>query len=163
MPIETLDVTTMLPNDFEPKKKNRFILMIEGIDAFIVKTAARPQMQTAEIEIGWMNSTRYIAGKTTFQPFSVTLHAPIAPSGVQQVMEWVRMHFECISGRAGYADFYKRDIQLKMVDPIGTVIELWDLKGCFLTDVNFGDLDTASGDLTEIALTIRYDLAALQF
>ena len=29
---ETLDVTSMIPNAFEPKKANRFLLAIEGID-----------------------------------------------------------------------------------------------------------------------------------
>ena len=55
-------------------------------------------------------------------------------------MEWVRTHYEHVSGRSGYADFYKRDAQLKLLDPIGTVIELWDLKGCFLTSVGMGEL-----------------------
>ena len=31
----------MLPNKFEPKRKNRWVLMVEGIDAYIVKTAKR--------------------------------------------------------------------------------------------------------------------------
>jgi uncharacterized surface protein with fasciclin (FAS1) repeats len=35
---ETLDVTSMIPNKFEPKRKNRWVLMIEGIDAYIIKT-----------------------------------------------------------------------------------------------------------------------------
>ena len=46
---ETLDVTSMIPNKFEPKRKNRWVLMIEGIDAYILKTAARPQISTEEV------------------------------------------------------------------------------------------------------------------
>ena len=34
---ETLSVTEMIPNKFEPKRKNRWIFAIEGIDAFIEK------------------------------------------------------------------------------------------------------------------------------
>ena len=86
---ETLGVTDMLPNKFEPKRKFRWIMLIEGIDAFLLKTAARPQMTTDEMEIGWINHTRYIAGKTKFGQMSITLHDPIAPSGAQQVMEWI--------------------------------------------------------------------------
>lgn len=160
---ETLNVSSMLPAKFEPKKKHRFLLAIEGIDAYLVKTAQRPTVTTEEIEIPFMNSHRYIAGKTKFEAITITLHDPLAPSGAQQVMEWIRLHFESVSGRSGYADFYKRDIQLKMLDPIGTVVELWDLKGCFLTSVGFGDLSYAEGDLTEISLTVRYDNAVLQY
>jgi hypothetical protein len=160
---ETLDVTSMLPVQFESKRKNRFIFMIEGIDAYLIKTAARPQMTTEEIEIPWMNATRYVAGKTKFNPISVTLHDPIAPSGAQQVTEWLRLVYESVSGRAGYADFYKRDVQIKVTDPVGTVCELWDIKGCFPTDINFGDLTYEDGTLAEIACTLRFDNAVLQF
>jgi hypothetical protein len=160
---ETLDVTSMIPNKFEPKRKNRWVLMIEGIDAYIIKTAARPQVTTEEVEIPFINSRRYLAGKTTFSPMSVTLHDPIAPSGAQQVMEWIRLHFESVSGRSGYADFYKRDIQLKMLDPVGTVIELWDIKGAFIIDANFNEVTYEDGAPVEIALSLRYDNCVLQY
>lgn len=160
---ETLGVSDMLPQKFEPKRRHRWLLAIEGIDAYIVKTAARPTITTEEIEIPFMNSHRYLAGKTKFETMAVTLHDPIAPSGAQQVMEWIRLHFESVSGRSGYADFYKRDVQLKMVDPIGTVIELWDIKGAFITNATFGDLGYDSNELTEISLTLRFDNCVLQY
>jgi hypothetical protein len=160
---ETLSVSDMLPNKFEPKRKFRWVFAVEGIDAFLMKTAARPTVNTGEMEISYMNSTRWIAGKTKFDALSVTLHDPIAPSGAQQVMEWVRTHFESVSGRGGYADFYKRDCQLKLLDPVGTVVELWDIKGAFLTSAGFGDLDYGSEDPTEISLTIRFDNCVLQY
>jgi hypothetical protein len=160
---ETLDVTSMIPNKFEPKRKNRWVLMIEGVDAYIIKTAARPQVTTEEVTIPFINSTRYLAGKTTFNAMNVTLHDPIAPSGAQQVMEWIRLHFESVSGRSGYADFYKRDIQLKMLDPVGTVVELWDIKGAFITDANFNEVTYEDGAPVEIALTLRYDNCVLQY
>lgn len=160
---DTLSVSEMLPNKFEPKRKFRWVFAIEGIDSFLMKTAARPTMNTQDQEIPFINSTRYIAGKTKFDAISVTLYDPIAPSGAQQVMEWVRTHFESVSGRSGYADFYKRDCQLKLLDPVGTVVELWDLKGCFLTAAQFGDLDYGTEDPTEISLTIRYDNCVLQY
>lgn len=160
---ETLPVTDMLPNKFEPKRKFRWVFAMEGIDAFLMKTASRPTITTEEQEIPFMNSTRYIAGKSKFETLAVTLHDPIAPSGAQQVMEWIRTHFESVSGRAGYADFYKRDCQLKLLDPVGTVVELWDIKGAFLTNASFGDLDYGASDPTEISLTIRFDNCVLQY
>lgn len=160
---ETLSVGDMLPNRFEPKRKFRWVFAIEGIDAFLMKSAARPNVTISEQEIQYMNSRRYLAGKLNYDAISVTLYDPIAPSGAQQVMEWVRTHTETVSGRSGYADFYKRDCQLKMLDPVGTVVELWDLKGCFLTSAQFGDLDYGTEDPTEIALTIRFDNCVLQY
>jgi hypothetical protein len=160
---ETLSVTDMLPNKYEPKRKFRWVLQIEGVDAFLMKTAARPSFETDPIEIGFINATRYLAGKTKFSEMSVTLYDPIAPSASQQIMEWIRLHYESVSGRGGYADFYKRDLQLKVLDPVGTVVELWDLKGCWLTNVEYGDLDYDVSDAMEVAITIRYDNAVLQY
>ena len=160
---ETLSVAEMLPNKFEPKRQFRWVFAIEGIDAFLMKSAARPQIQTADVEIPFINHHRYIAGKTKFSQMSVTLHDPIAPSGAQQVMEWVRTHFESVSGRSGYADFYKRDCQIKMLDPIGTVVELWDVKGAFITDANFNELNYENENPTEISLSLRFDNCVLQY
>ena len=121
-------------------------------------------MKIEEIMIPFINAKRYVAGGFSFDAMSLTLHDPIAPSGAQQVMEWVRTHHESVSGRSGYADFYKRDIQLKLLDPIGTVIELWDIKGAFILEATYGDL-TYDGDtdIAEITLNLRYDNAILQF
>jgi hypothetical protein len=160
---ETLSVQDMLPNKFEPKRKNRWIFALEGIDSFLIKTAARPSISIEEQGISYMNSKRYVAGLASFETLAVTLHDPIAPSGAQQVMEWVRTHFESVSGRSGYADFYKRDCQLKLVDPVGTVIELWDIKGCFLTNAGFGDVSYEDGAPMEISLTLRFDNCVLQY
>jgi hypothetical protein len=159
----TLDVTEMLPTKFQNIAKRQFVLAIEGVDAFLVKTAARPTITTEEVAINWINSTRYLAGKTTFGSMAVTLHDAIAPSGSQQVMEWIRLCFESVTGRSGYADFYKRDIQLKMLDPVGTVIQLWDIKGAWVQEANFNDVTYEGSDQTEISLTIRFDNAVLSY
>jgi hypothetical protein len=161
---ETLSVTDMLPNKFEAKRQFRWIFAIEGVDAFLMKTAARPDISIAEEMIPFINAKRYLAGRLTFGDMSVTLHDPIAPSGAQQVMEWIRTHYESVSGRAGYADFYKRDIQIKMLDPIGTVVELWDIKGAWIKSANFNTLDYSQDNAAvEISLTLRIDNAVLQF
>ena len=162
---ETLSVTDMLPNKFEPKRSDRWVLAIEGIDAFLVKTSGRPNWEIGSQEFKFINSYRRIAGgRGTWSSISVTLYDPIAPSGAQQVMEWIRTHHESVSGRAGYADFYKRDIQIKILDPVGTVVELWDIKGAFLTGVDFNDLNyDDDGTPHEITLKIELDNCILQF
>jgi len=161
---ETLSVTDMLPNKFEPKRGYRWVLAIEGIDSFLVNSTKRPDAQIGKSTINWINSYRNISnGKVVWSSISVELHDPIAPSGAQQVMEWIRTHMESVSGRAGYADFYKRDLQLKMLDPIGTVIELWDIKGAFISSATFGNLSYGSDDMLKVSLTLEVDNCVLQF
>lgn len=160
----TLSVTDMLPNKFEPKRKYRWIFQIEGVDAFLMKTVQRPTFQFEEMKIDFINAVRYLGGKMTFSEIRVQLHDPIAPSGAQQVMEWIRTHYESVSGRAGYADFYKRDCQLKLLDPVGTVVELWDMKGCMIKSANYNDLDYSDTNTPMmIDLSLRMDNCVLQY
>ena len=160
---ETLDVNHLLANTYEPKRKFRWILQIDGIDAFVLKTAARPQRTFEETTIDYINTKRYLAGKGAWNPIQVTMHDPIAPSAAQKIMDWVRLNYEELTGRMGYASFYKKDISLKVLDGQGTVVELWDITGAWPMDINFGDLDYASSDPTEISFQLRFDGAVLQY
>lgn len=163
MTIETLSVTEMIPNKFEPKRKNRWIFAIEGIDSFLIKTAKRPSATISEQKIDWINNYRYVAGRVTWGDITVNLYDAISPSGAQQVMEWIRTHHETVSGRAGYADFYKRDCQLKLLDPVGNVIELWDIKGAQIASADFQDLTYSDETPLEISMTLKFDNCVMQY
>ena len=58
---ETLSVTEMIPNKFEPKRKNRWVFAIEGIDAFLIKTASRPTFSTTENLIKNFENKAFVA------------------------------------------------------------------------------------------------------
>ena len=163
MATEVLEVGQMLANTYEPKRKYRWYLEIDGIDAYVMKTASRPQATFEETVVDYVNAKRYLAGKMAWNPLAVTLYDPIAPSASQKVLEWVRLNYEQLDGRSGYASIYKKDFTLKMLDPTGAVCELWDIKGAWAQDVNMGDLDYASSDATEISLSIRFDAAIQVF
>ena len=160
---ELLEPQDIMFTPFEPKLKNRFIMNIDGIPAYTIKTANRPSLESDEVMLEHMNVTRYIKGKSRWQPIDITLYDPIVPSASQQVMEWIRLHHESVTGRDGYADFYKKDVTINMLGPVGDVVEEWQLKGCYVQSANFGDLDFATSDPAEITLTLKYDYAILQF
>jgi hypothetical protein len=96
---EVLDVQQMLADSYEPKRKNRWILAINGIDSFTAKTSSRPQLTFDETTIDYINQKRYVAGKGTWAPITVTLYDPIVPSASQKVYEWVRLCWENLTGR----------------------------------------------------------------
>src|SRR5438552_4009686 len=102
---DTLETAQLLANTYEPKRKFRFILQIDGLDAFVMKTAARPQATFEETVIDYVNAKRYVAGKMAWNPIAVTMHDPIAPSAAQKIMDWLRLNYEPLTGRMGYATF----------------------------------------------------------
>ncbi len=160
---EVLEVQQLLGDNFEPKRKFRWIIAINGIDAFTAKTSTRPQVTFDETIIDFINGKRYLAGKATYAPLNLTLYDPIAPSASQKVMEWIRLCYENATGRMGYATFYKKDIGLKLLDPVGVVVEEWLLQGTWIQDANWGDLDYSTSDPVDISLVLRFDQPFLQF
>ena len=160
---ELLEPQDIMFTPFEPKLQNRFIMQIDGINAYLVKAMARPSLESDEVTLEHMNVTRYVKGKSRWQTIDITLYDPVVPSAAQQVMEWVRLHHESVTGRDGYADFYKKDLTFNLLDPVGAVVEEWELKGAFINSVNFGELAFDSSDPVEITCTLRYDYAILKF
>jgi hypothetical protein len=160
---EVLDFSKMFYTNFEPKMQNRFIMEVDGIPSYLIKVSARPTVSFEEVTLDHINVKRKLKGKATWENITMTLYDPIVPSGAQAVMEWVRLGHEAITGRDGYADFYKKDIQCYMLGPVGDKIEQWKLKGAFIQSANFGDLDWSSNDPASIELTLTYDYAILEF
>ena len=160
---DLIDPSEIMFTPFEPKVKNRFIMYIEGVPAYLIRAAARPQISFEEIELDHINTKRYVKGKGTWEQLEVTLYDPIVPSGAQAVMEWVRLHKESVTGRDGYSDFYKKDITFNVLGPVGDKVEEWTLKGAWIKEATFGDLDWSTNDVVGISLTLKYDYAILQY
>jgi hypothetical protein len=138
-------------------------MQIDGIPAYVIKASGKPSMDQGEVVLDHINVQRYVKGKTVWESLDITLYDPIVPSAAQAVMEWVRLHHESATGRDGYSSFYKKDITLRQLSPLGEVIEEWILHGTYIKSAKFGDLDWASEDPVEITMTLRYDWAFLNF
>jgi hypothetical protein len=143
--------------------KNRYVMEIDSIPSYLVKAANRPTIQFETIALDHINVKRKLQGKADWQDITITLYDPIVPSAAQKVMDWIRLGHESITGRRGYADFYKKDITFYLLGPVGDKIEQWTLKGAFIQQANFGELDFSSNEVATIELTLSYDYAILEF
>ena len=148
---------------WEPKKAHQFVMLIDGIPAYLVKASAKPSFANGEVALDHINVQRYIKGRTVWNTIGITLYDAIVPSGAQAVMEWMRLHHESATGRDGYSSMYKKDVKLHQLSPLGEIIEEWTLKGTFITDSNFGSLDWGTEDAVSIEVTLRYDWAFLNY
>ena len=157
------------PNDifftpFEPKQANRFILYMDGIPSFQIKTVGAVNLQQGVVNLNHINLQRYVKGKSIWQAMTLNLFDPISPSGAQAVMEWVRLHHESVTGRDGYSDFYKKDLTLNILGPVGDIVSEWILKGAQITDANFGDYSWDEADSAQqITMTVQPDYCILNF
>jgi len=147
-----------IPFNYEPKRVNRFFAEFAdelGIEVWKVQKFKRPSMKINSVQIDYMNERNYVAGRYTWEAMSLTFLDPIGPSTSQQLMEWVRLHAESLTGRMGYAAGYKKNILLKALDPTGVEVEKWFLEQCMITSIDFGENDYGTDDLTNITLEIQ--------
>ena len=158
-----LDPNEIMFRAFEPKVRNRFIMYVDAIPSFMIKNVTAPSFTDEEVKLDHMNTYRKIRGKRNWENMDMTLYDPITPSGAQAVMDWARLSYESVTGRAGYSDFYKKDITFNLLGPVGDIVEEWKLVGTYIENANFGDMDYATSDPAEITLTLKYDYAILQF
>ena len=115
------------------------------------------------IKLDHINSYRKIRGKREWEDVTMTLYDPITPSGAQAVMEWARASYESVTGRAGYSDFYKKDITLNILGPVGDIIGEWIFKGAFLSNGDFGQYDWTSDETVEVSITVAMDYCILNY
>jgi|TARA_R110000868_G_C10577600_1_gene738330 hypothetical protein len=159
-----LDANEIFFTAFEPKQANRFILYMDGVPSYIVKGVNAVTITQGEVVLNHINVYRKVKGKTTWGDIQMTLFDPITPSGAQSVMEWVRLHHESVTGRDGYSDFYKKDLVLDVLGPVGDVVSEWIIKGAFIKEANFGDYNWDTADTAvNITMTVGMDYCVLNF
>ncbi len=159
-----LDPNEIFFTAFEPKQANRFILYVEGFPSFMIKKVSGFNIENGEVVLNHINVLRKVKGKSKWSDVSLTLFDPITPSGAQAVMEWVRLHHESVTGRDGYSDFYKKDLTLNVLGPVGDIVSEWILKGAFIKTANFPEFnwDTENAAV-ELEMTLGIDYAVLNF
>ena len=159
-----LDPNEIFFTAFEPKQANRFILFVDGFPAYVMKAVAGVNVSQGAVPLNHINVQRYVKGKTVWGPIDITLFDPITPSGAQAAMEWMRLHHESVTGRDGYSDFYKKDLTVDVLGPVGDVVSEWIFKGAFIKDASFGDFNwDDDGTAQNIDLTIGMDYCVLNF
>ena len=159
-----LDPNEMFFTAFEPKVQNRFIMYVDGFPSYIIKSVSGMGFDQGEIVLNHINTYRKVKGKTVWNTIEFTLFDPITPSGAQSVMEWVRLHHESVTGRDGYSDFYKKDLTINVLGPVGDIVSEWIIKGAMITDASFGDYSWDDVDAAqELTMTVQPDYCVLNF
>jgi hypothetical protein len=159
-----LDPNEIFFTAFEPKQSNRFILYMDGIPSFMIKAMSAVTLSQGVVTLNHINVERKIKGKSLWQNMTMTLFDPITPSGAQAVMEWIRLHHESVTGRDGYSDFYKKDLTIDVLGPVGDIVSEWILKGAFVVNTNFGEYNWDTVDTAvNIEVELSIDYAVLNF
>ena len=156
-----------------PKLKYRFRMIFENFGVSTPRTeltkqivsTARPQVQFEEIAVPIYNSTLKLAGKHSWQDLECVLRDDAGGNVSKLVGEQLQKQldfYEQASASAGID--YKFLTRLEILDggngnytPV--VLETWELYGCYVKSVNYGDLNYGTSEAVTVTMTLAYDNA----
>lgn len=156
-----------------PRLKYRFIISFLGFGTSVATTELTKQvisfdkpsidfdMQTIDV----YNSKIMYAGKPKWGTTKVVIRDDMQGNVSQLVGQQVQKQFdfaEQASASSGIDYKFQMNCQITdggngTSDPV--ILETWELFGCFLTAVEYGDLEYSSSDASSISLTVSFDNA----
>jgi hypothetical protein len=156
-----------------PKLKYRFRVIFENFGVSTPRTEltkqvmdfTRPTATFEEIPIDLYNSKMYLAGKATWETITINLRDDAGGQVQRLVGEQLQKQMDFMEQASASSGIdYKFVTKCEILDggnglSTPTVLETWEMYGCFLTSANYGDLNYGTSEPVTIALTMRFDNA----
>jgi hypothetical protein len=156
-----------------PKLKYRFRVSFQnfGVSSPVTELTKqvvdfqRPNVTFDNIDLPVYNSTIKLAGKYTWADITCNLRDDAGGNVTRLVGEQLQKQLdfaEMSSASAG--NDYKFTTVFEVLDGgnganVPVALETWEIYGCYLQGVNYGDMNYGSNEAAQIALTIRFDNA----
>lgn len=159
-----------------PKLQFRFRVIFDGFGAGAGSTESleltkqvmdisRPSVSFPEIPLELYNSRVYLAGKPTWEAVSLNVRDDASGAVAKQVGNQLQKQFDFTEQASAAAGVdYKFNMRCQILDGGNgtfepTVLEEWNLLGCYLASANYNTLNYGANEAVTIALSIRFDNA----
>jgi len=125
----------------------------------------RPNVNFNPITIDVYNSKVYLQGKPEWQETTINFRDDATGSVSKLVGEQIQKQFDFLEQASAPSGVnYKFSLTFEMLDggngvTTVNVLEAWQLEGCFLSSVDYGDMAYNSSDPVQIACNIKFDNA----
>jgi hypothetical protein len=156
-----------------PKLQYRFRVSFENFGVSTPTTeltkqvidCTRPNLTFEDIELPVYNSKVRLAGRHTWENINVNLRDDASGQVQKLVGEQLQKQFDFFEqASAASGSDYKFTTRIEILDGgnganTPTVLETWEVYGCYLQGANYNTLNYATSEPVTVALTIRYDNA----
>lgn len=125
----------------------------------------RPSVTFAPITLDVYNSKVYLQGKPEWQETTINFRDDATGQVSKLIGEQIQKQFDFMEQSSAPSGIdYKFRMEFDILDggngqTTPTILEQWDLEGCFLSSVDYGDMAYNSNDAVQIAINIRFDNA----
>jgi hypothetical protein len=129
-----------------------------------VMDCTRPQVSFGDLNIDVYNSKVKLLGKPDWQDITINLRDDAGNEVSRLVSQQVQKQFDFMEQASAAAGIdYKFITKLEVLDGSqgaeAGILETWEMYGCFLQQVAYGEMNYANAEAVKIALTVRYDNA----
>lgn len=183
MPVSSLSrMTVPLANDqsnpnqglLMPKLRYRFRVLFENFGVGASPTTeltkqvvdfTRPSLSFEEIQVDVYNSKLYLAGRHTWEMVTVNVRDDASGEVQRLVGTQLQKQFDFFNqASSSSGSNYKFVTKCQILDggnglAAPTVLETWDLYGCFLQSANYNELGYGSNEAVTVTMQIRFDNA----
>jgi len=153
-----------------PKLQYRFRVTFIG-DGFSatptrsVISVSRPSLTHDEVLIDAYNSRINLAGKHTWDPITVVIRDDVDSATLRELNNQLNRQVDFAnqsSSRAGAG--YKFQMKVETLDganPTPGILDTFELAGCFIQNIQYGEMAYASSDQVQMTVAVRYDNAEI--
>lgn len=156
-----------------PKLKYRFRVTLENFGVSTPTTELtkqvvdfkRPQVSFDPIDLHVYNSQVHLAGKPKWGDSTINIRDDVTGAVQKLVGEQLQKQFDFFEQASAASGIdYKFTTRCEILDGgngafTPTVLETWELYGCFLSAADYGNLAYSENAPVQVALTIKFDNA----
>ena len=166
-------------DDYEPQRSNNFEIHIYGLDNLVtIDQGIKIDSATAQdcltlsavsvgqintdvgiLEVPYGNTKAKFAGLPSVSNSDIVYNDYIGKATERIIAAWHGLVFNPKTEKIGRASDYKKPAILIETAPDGTASRVWQLKGCWPTNVQYGAYDYNNGATRQITMTLAYDIA----
>jgi hypothetical protein len=165
VPDNTGNTTTIMP-----KLQYRFRVTFIGAGFSATPTrsvvsAGRPTLTHDAITLDAYNSRIYLAGKHTWGDVAIILRDDVDSAVMKEINQQMNRqvdHANQSSSRSGSG--YKFTVKVETLDgasPTPGILDTYELSGCYIQGVTYGDLNYATNEQITMTVTLKYDNAEI--
>jgi hypothetical protein len=165
VPDNTGNTTTIMP-----KLQYRFRVTFIGSGFSATPTrsvvsAGRPTLTHEAITLDAYNSKIYLAGKHTWSELDIVLRDDVDSAVMKEINHQMNRqvdHANQSSARSGSG--YKFTVKVETLDgasPVPGVLDTYELSGCYISAVKYGELNYGTNDQITMSVTLKYDNAEI--
>lgn len=156
-----------------PKLKYRFRVVFENLGVSTPRTEltkqvmdfTRPSVSFEEMVVDIYNSKLYLAGKHSWEAVTCNLRDDAGGQVSRLIGEQLQKQLDFVEQASASSGIdYKFTTRCEILDggngaAAPVVLETWELYGCYLTSVNYNDLNYGESAPVSITMNIRFDNA----